>query len=334
MSPRNLGYLCRAFPPAVAAGLGMKPVRAVTSSSSGLRTAGLQARPDLCPFVRSVLDGVCSAEGLFDTVDTWIGMYTCDMTRRLFQELRRITGVPVFEIQLPSTRTAESSEWFAGSVRKLADRLVAEGFSGGYDAERALSWERERLKAAALLKNAALSWSIPPLRLHGMFMDFFTGGTLPGDVPYGGYECTTRVAVTGSVLAGDDDTVPRTLQEMGAGFLPLGCTGLSGLPRTLPADGSAEALSRASFADTLCARNRPNRDTFEWTAEMIRRSGSHGLLLRTLKFCDLWYTEKERFRKSMSIPVLVLDADPSSKEDGQQSVRISAFIETLEKAHE
>lgn len=138
MSRYNLGFLCRTFPPAVAVGLGMRPVRAVTSSSAGMRTAGIQARPDLCPFVRSVLDGVCSAEGLFGTVDAWVGMYTCDMTRRLFQELQRISVVPVFQLQLPATRTAETSEWFAGSIREVA-----------------------------------LSWSVPPLRLHGMFIDYF-----------------------------------------------------------------------------------------------------------------------------------------------------------------
>ena len=98
-----LGFLCRAFPPAVAVGLGMRPVRAVAVGSE--KAGEALVRPDLCPFVKSVLGGVATGAGVFGTVDAWAGMYTCDMTRRLFQELERMTGKPVFPLQLPATRS-------------------------------------------------------------------------------------------------------------------------------------------------------------------------------------------------------------------------------------
>lgn len=331
MSRAVLGYLCRAFPPAVAVGLGLRPVRAVDGVSAERERAGeALVRPDLCPFVKSVLGGVVNGVGLFGEADAWAGMYTCDMTRRLFQELESLSGKPVFAFQLPATRGEASADWFAGSVALLAERLIEAGLSPGYDAAAALQWESRRLGAASRLRSAALSWSLSALELHGLFIDFFARNAFDFRLPEGGPPAETRVAVTGSSLAGGDDNVPALLDEYRAGYLPLGCTGLAGLPRTEPADGSPEALGRAAFHDTLCIRNRPNERTFAWLRRTLEESGAHGLVLKTLTFCDLWYTEKVRLREAMPVPVLVLDGDYSTGETGRTGVRLASFLETLE----
>ena len=328
---RLLGYLCRAFPPAVAVGLGMRPVRAVAVGSE--KAGEALVRPDLCPFVKSVLGGVATGAGVFGSVDAWAGMYTCDMTRRLFQELERMTGKPVFPFQLPATRSPESALWFADSVGEMAKNLVLAGFSSGYDAGAALAWERKRIAGAAVLRNAALSFRVPPMELHRLFLDFFLENRFPSRVAIGDNPPGVRVAVTGSVIPRGDDTVPETLAELGAGYLPLGCTGLAGLPRTVPEDGSIRSLALASFEDTKCIRNRPNADTFNWIREQAGAGGANGLVLRTLSFCDLWHTEKERFRRDIPIPVLVLNGDFSPGERGRAGVRLQAFVETLEALH-
>ncbi|MFO7627218.1 MAG: 2-hydroxyacyl-CoA dehydratase family protein [Candidatus Fermentibacteraceae bacterium] len=283
--------------------------------------------------VREVCSGgiVTSAAG-FGSVDAWAGMYTCDMTRRLFQELERLSGNPVFPLQLPATRTVEAARWFCESVRDLALGLIGAGFSEGYDPSAALAWETDRLAGAAVLREAALSFRVPPLILQELFHGFFVENRFPREVAFGSRTPGVRVAVTGSVLARGDDVVTETLAELGAGYLPLGCTGLSGLPSTVPADGSIRELALASFNDTRCIRNRPNNAVFQWTGEQVTTAGCHGLVLKTLSFCDLWHTEKERFRK-MPFPVLVLSSDLSPGERGRTSVRLQAFVETLEARH-
>ena len=286
-------------------------------------------RPDLCPFVKSVLGGIVTSAAGFASVDAWAGMYTCDMTRRLFQELERLSGKPVFQLQLPATRTPESAGWFCGSVENLALELIKAGFSPGYDPAAALAWELERLEGAAVLREAALSFRIPPPALQELFHDFFTGNSFPREIAPGYRSPSVRVAVSGSVMARGDDVVPETLAELGAGYLPLGCTGLSGLPSTVPADGSIPELALASFNDTRCIRNRPNHGVLNWIGGQVAASGCHGLVLKTLSFCDLWHTEKERFRR-MPFPVLVLSSDLSPGERGRTSVRLQAFVETLE----
>ncbi len=311
-------------------GLGLQPWRGVVAGSE--RAGEALVRPDLCPFVKSVLGGIVTSSEGFGSVDAWAGMYTCDMTRRLFQELERLSGKKVFPLQLPSTRTAEASRWFCESVRNLALELIKAGFSSGYDPAAALAWEIERLEGAAVLREAALSFRVPPLTLQELFLGFFAENRFPREVASGSRTPGVRVAVTGSVMARGDDIVPETLAELGAGYLPLGCTGLSGLPSTVPADGSIRELALASFNDTRCIRNRPNHGVLQWIGEQVVAAGCHGLVLKTLSFCDLWHTEKERFRQ-MPFPVLVLSSDLSPGERGRTSVRLQAFVETLEARH-
>jgi benzoyl-CoA reductase/2-hydroxyglutaryl-CoA dehydratase subunit BcrC/BadD/HgdB len=312
-------------------GLGLKPWRAVVAGSE--RAGEALVRPDLCPFVKSVLGGIVTSSGEFGSVDAWAGMYTCDMTRRLFQELERLSGKTVFPLQLPSTRTPEAARWFCESVRTLALGLIKAGFSSGYDPAAALAWETDRLFGAAALRAAALSFRVPPVALQELFHGFFVENRFPASVVPGDLSPRVRVAVTGSVIARGDDVVAETLSELGAGYLPLGCTGLSGLPSTVPPDGSIEALALASFNDTRCIRNRPNHGVFDWITEQVELGGCHGLVLKTLSFCDLWHTEKERFR-NMPFPVLVLSSDLSPGERGRTSVRLQAFVETLEARNE
>lgn len=289
-------------------------------------------RPDLCPFVKSVLGGIVTSSEGFGAVDAWAGMYTCDMTRRLFQELERLSGKPVFPLQLPATRTPGAARWFSESVRTLALGLIKAGFSSGYDPAEALAWETGRLSGAAVLREAALSFRVPPVELQELFHGFFVENRFPVSVVPGDRSPGVRVAVTGSVMARGDGIVPETLAELGAGYLPLGCTGLGGLPSTVPADGSIRELALASFNDTRCIRNRPNHGVLQWIVDQVVAAGCHGLVLRTLSFCDLWYTEKERFR-NFPFPVLVLSSDLSPGERGRTSVRLQAFVETLEARH-
>ena len=93
-----------------------------------------------------------------------------------------------------------------------------------------------------------------------------------------------------------------------------------------------ESLAMASFLDTVCMRNRPNRESFQWILRRLEESGSRGLVLKTLSFCDLWNTEKERFRRDMPVPVLFLPGDGSSGEEERTGIRIQAFVEMLEGA--
>jgi benzoyl-CoA reductase/2-hydroxyglutaryl-CoA dehydratase subunit BcrC/BadD/HgdB len=152
-------------------------------------------------------------------------------------------------------------------------------------------------------------------------------------------EVRTRVILTGSKVCLEDNDIPELFEKRGIGVIDLTCGGLNSLERYLappPGTGSDDkAGCIAAFADSVfcgpvCIRSRPNQMIYDRIREYIGRTGASGAVLKALKFCDLWFTEKERMREFLDIPLLVLDTDYSDRSNESQRNRIDAFIEILE----
>jgi benzoyl-CoA reductase/2-hydroxyglutaryl-CoA dehydratase subunit BcrC/BadD/HgdB len=92
------------------------------------------------------------------------------------------------------------------------------------------------------------------------------------------------------------------------------------------------ALALEAFMLPPCARARPNASVYRRIDETLASSGASGLIVKCLKFCDHWYTERERMNRSFDLPVLVIDSVYA--EGGRESMlgRVEAFIETLKEA--
>lgn len=338
-----LGYLCRAFPPAVAAGLGMRPLRPTSSLSGAMAARGEElVRPDVCPAVKAVLGAVAAEEGPPAKVDVWAGLATCDGTRRLFGELEGMTGVPVIPLHLPSTRTAEAAGYYAGEMEAFAASAVERGLSESWDAARAGEYETAYRKAAGSLRRAALSGRTDPVELAGLLMDFSTA------CPAGGYAALSgriaraesqerspgyRVAVLEVPGAPGDGLVPETLSARGAGMVALGCGALWGIPEVPPTPSPAPGdLAREYFDAVLCARCRPNDTVFEHLERTMDETGVDGLVVSTMRFCDMWFAERLRLRSRLPVPALVLDRDLSPAGRETAANRLDAFLDSLEAA--
>lgn len=335
---RVLGSLCHAFPSAVGEGLGMRSIRVLHGASSDNEEAGERfMRPDSCPLVKSFAGAAAGGTGLHGMVDAWVAMYTCDQTRRLFQGLDRIVRVDAFHIQLPSTRTKEAEDYFASQVERLCDDLVSRGYSDGYSPDRALAFEKERRRATSSLRSMTMKGLLRPLALKKAFelLDIARPEGLAGFLESmaaasGPWSGRMRIAVAGGPMAAGDDAVPRLLEAAGISMVPLGCSGLQAtLPDAEPVDGSPGWLAREYFRASRCARCRPNDQVFDYLTWAVEEAGCRGLILKTLKFCDLWYTERERIRERMPVPVLVLDTSYAPGGRERLDTRIEAFLESL-----
>lgn len=334
------GFLCSGFPSAVAAGLGLRPLRITqgrTPASVDAVTSGV--RPDVCPFVLSVLDSSDSRTGMAALVDQWIGLATCDHTRRCFALMAG--DRTVHHIQFPSTRTDEASRYYQWQVTDLVERLERT-LGVEYSAELAFEYARGMHGAGEYLTGIACSCSMSPLDLHMLLQLALIsepGGLREELEDLAGlaedYSPWIRIALTGSALSLEDTHLLEVLQDIGAAAVPLGCTGLQSLPflglNCLPASGSPSDLAAEAFRSSRCARCRPNEATFEYIREGIRLTGCSGLLVKTLKFCDLWFTERERLRERMEVPVLVMDTSYGQGEALRQTNRLEAFLETLRR---
>jgi benzoyl-CoA reductase/2-hydroxyglutaryl-CoA dehydratase subunit BcrC/BadD/HgdB len=185
-----------------------------------------------------------------------------------------------------------------------------------------------------------MTGSVKPMDLHWMYHlyhvarpapleDFFSSllSERISEAP------SRRIALAGSPLSLEDTTVIEVLQKGGFGVLPLHCAALQSVPSTdppgEPVSGGVRELAGLAFRSVRCARSRPNDDMFGYISELIDHTGCEGLVVKTMRFCDLWFTERERFREKMNIPVLVLDTAFSSGERERQMARLEAFMETL-----
>ncbi|MGM0627299.1 MAG: 2-hydroxyacyl-CoA dehydratase [Candidatus Fermentibacterota bacterium] len=338
-----LAYLCRAFPPAVAAGLGMRPLRPVHRLSGAMARRGEeQVRPDVCPAVKAVLGAALTGEGPVSGVDVWAGLATCDGTRRLFGELEGMTRAPVIPLHLPSTRTPEAAGYYAGEMEAFAGYAVDRDLSEGWDSARAGEYEAAFRGAAGSLRRAALSGRADPVELAGLLMDFSTACPTGGDAELAHridradsreYSPTCRVAVLEVPGAPGDGLIPEALSARGAGMVALGCGALWGIPEgSPPPSPSPGDLAREYFDAVLCARCRPNDTVFEHLERTVDETGVDGLVVTTMRFCDMWFAERLRIRARMPVPVLVLDRDLSPAGRETAANRLDAFLDSLEAA--
>lgn len=335
----TLGYLCSGFPEALAAGLGFRPLRMLHGFTRVLEDAGgRMVRPDICPMIGGLLGGIESGDEPFSLVDVWMGLCTCDQTRRCFSLLQE--SVPVYTVQLPSTRSDSARDYYAEQLEDFVGH-AARRAGLEYSGDRALKHFKWRRAAGRVLRQAALSGTVAPMDLHWLFNLYHIADPrrLEGELRSllrlaEEYEPRFTIGLTGSTLVLEDIHIMQMLQERNTGVLQLGCTGLQSIhceeSDALPSSGMPGELARGSFQELKCPRSRPNDALFQYLENMTVSRGCRGLVVKTLKFCDLWFTERKRFRERISVPVLVTDTGYGQGEALRQRNRVEAFLDTLE----
>jgi benzoyl-CoA reductase/2-hydroxyglutaryl-CoA dehydratase subunit BcrC/BadD/HgdB len=328
---KTAAYACGAFPPAIVAGMGLRPVRLPLGVSRGQPGIGNGiVREDVCPLVRELILDIQSGN-----VDTVIGMHTCDTTRRLFQESGRFSSLPVHQLQLPATSGSVSQDFFASQIDRLCRDMVLNGFSRGYDAAAAEEWQEATMDAASLVRERM--HTIPPVALQYILHLFRIADPSGLKAKIGNllnrsavYHPKFTFLLSGSPVPPGDDTVAEITESLGGSLIPVNCTGFQMFPDGAPDDYSPRALAKQYFNSMKCVRCRPNTQTFSYLEQQAAQTGADGLVYKCLKFCDLWFTEKVRIKEKMSIPVLVLDTGFSEGESERTGVRLESFVQSLE----
>ncbi|TAN43944.1 MAG: 2-hydroxyacyl-CoA dehydratase [Nitrospirae bacterium] len=333
------GYTCNAFPAAVLAGSGLWPVRVLCGTSSDSESAGEKiVRADVCPLVKSLLGNVAEGKSLHAEIDLWIGLYTCDQMRRGMNCLSEQLGKEVHPVQLPATRTDDVAGYYAVQVKRLVSDIETR-HNLPFDEKQSLYWTNEYNDAAKVLSQAARAGFISPLDIHAMFhllfnsrpfglARFFEKIIISSDA----FRPEKTVVLTGSPLTLEDTVLLEELENRGFGVIPLNCTGLNAVEyekHVEIGDNTIESLALAAFHRPPCSRARPNTVVYERIKQTITDTGAKGLIVKCMKFCDQWYTERERMRRTFDIPVLVFDSDYAAGGRERLLSRIDAFLEML-----
>ncbi len=332
---------CRKFPVSLLQGLGLWPLRVLSGATGHAESVGERiVRPDVCPYCKSIIGNFLEKNSIHKHVDIIVGLITCDQVRRTLERLSVDLKLPVFPVQLPATDSKESEEYYIQGVINAIQNI-----SSYLDKEIDINavrkdWEY-RVEAAEIMAELMWKCSALPLITHRLnqlyawarpsgFLKFIRQlvPKLPEFTP------NFTVITTGSVLCNEDDTLIRILSERNVCFIPLNCTGLNmveGLEsiKEVPDNEIIAALSRINYRMPSCIRVRPNTKVYDRLAEALEKTKARGIILKTLSFCDLWYTEKERMKRSFDVPVLVYDSTYGEGDIGRASTRIETFLEAL-----
>ena len=325
-SSYDAAYACRSFPVSVLAGLGLRPVRIPLSVND---KGGTPVREDICPLVDLFSEAIGRS-----SVSLVAGMHTCDMTRRYFQEAARFTDTPVFQLQLPATTGQAAEDYFTREVERFCADALLNGISKGYSPEKAGDWYLETLQGMKLLDSLTLS--VPPVALQ-YFYHFFrimapnravslVKELVDSHPPYAGQ---FRLLLSGSPVIPGDDIAACVVEEAGGSLIPVNCTGSQMHPIEEPEDWSQASIARMHFKSQKCVRCRPNTMTYEHMASMADKYSACGTVVKTLTFCDLWYTEKVRMKNTFNSPVIVVDSGLKKGEAERTAMRIETFIQSL-----
>ncbi len=327
---RTAALACRTFPPAVLTGLGLRPVRIPFATSSGMKRKGKTlVRQDVCPLVMELVENIQS-----DCADVIIGMHTCDTIRRLFQESDRFSSIPVHQLQLPATTGEASFRFFNLQVKRVCDDLVLNGYSTGYSPGAAADWYSSTLEASEFVRSRMMV--IPPVALQYILHLFRIAdpSTLKQKIENlldnsPAYSPKFTLVLSGSPVLPGDDAVAETVENMGGSLIPVNCTGFQMFPSGTPDEYSISSIVKMYFDSMKCVRCRPNQRTFEHLSRQISSTGASGLIVKSLVFCDLWFTEKARIKERITAPVLTLNTGFSQGESERTEVRVEAFIQSL-----
>ncbi|MCX6983904.1 MAG: 2-hydroxyacyl-CoA dehydratase family protein [Lentisphaerae bacterium] len=352
------GCLCRHFPPEILAGLGLWPLRLTSGADFNSERRGEQiVRPDACSYCKSTIGCFKWKTDLHGVTDILVGVITCDMMRRTIDTVETEIGIPVFRVNMPATRSVNAESYFVMEVHRAVEEL--ERFlKRKFDATKCISYFNDRKKAAEIIEDIALNNRLPPVLTHKIFHLFSIARPetmlaflrkLKLKISSTG-KCR-KIILTGSTLCLEDVFLIQLLQENDISVIPFYCTGLGAIEiyrsgklkcstGILPvrikskfqkAHGSdvIKVLALLSFNSNICIRQRPNIAVYDRLKEIIKTENCDGVILKSLKFCDLWFSEKERMKQELGVPLLVLDTTYSDSEKERIRNRVEAFLEII-----
>jgi len=281
---------------------------------------------------------------LYGVVDAVVSVNTCDMLRRLPETLLREFGLPVYELYLPRTseplphRLAE----FRRQLEWLRDELAAlTGEEPGDSRLRRAIEETNRVRAR-LREFDRLRGQDTPAVAGTDILDLVRIAALldpvPADELLAALRPVTskpssrrpRLMLLGSEVAWLDRWLLDLVETRADIVADLLCSGTRWFAEDCPAgDDPLADLARYYFTRLPSMTRRPNDRAYAEARQRIADRSVHGVLLKTLLYCDPWNFEAVRLHHELGRPVLAIDGNYSAENREQVRTRVEAFLENL-----
>jgi benzoyl-CoA reductase/2-hydroxyglutaryl-CoA dehydratase subunit BcrC/BadD/HgdB len=275
---------------------------------------------------------------------------SCDVLRRLndvWSAYVEVDALPL--IDLPRKGTSESCEYFARSLRRLAQTLeerydvdlTTERLASAiecYNEQRSLLTELDRCWTEGLiptshyydLRHATITDD--PLSVNARLKEHLE--LCANDVPAPPHN--PRVMLVGSLLA--NGQLVEAIESYGARIVAEDSCSL-GREQDLEielcdsVDGMLRNLATAYLNKPPCPRMRDFSKRMEYLSRIASDRAVDGVVASLYKFCDLFMSEYPILRKTLQaqgVPVLLLEDEGEPALSGQHRTRLEAFLEVLQ----
>jgi len=350
-----IGYTCSFLPMEVFHAAGILPVRLRGIETDSLNIADAYYGPFVCTFPKAVLQK--AGTGGYNFLDGAIITEGCDGMRRIDECWRKmgedIPGVLpgwFYYFDLAHKPDGVSLEWYQSRVRKLIEALEKE-----FNVSISDDALRQAIKEQNLVRKAV--WELGLLRNQNptcvsgteAFEALIARTVLPRDLYLEELkrliqdikERTTpipqerkRLFLGGSIC----DDIELVSQIEDAGALVVGetvCYGIRNTCELVNEEGDPVAALGAHYlSGSICPRMFGYYDLrFASISEKIKQSGTQGVILQNIRFCDLHGSENgllERDLEKMGIPSLRIEKEYGAlTEKGRLRMRFDAFLEQL-----
>jgi benzoyl-CoA reductase/2-hydroxyglutaryl-CoA dehydratase subunit BcrC/BadD/HgdB len=347
---RLVGTTCAGVPEPLLSGLGLVPVRLRAPGVKVTPLADAYLGPTTCTYVRGILE--LSMRGRLDDIDGWVFAAGCDHLRRLHDNLEHLgrAGFTAM-VDVPHRRGEAALEWYRQELENLAEDLAGR-FHVSVDEREIESAIKTHNACAGILRSIAGlgKRERPPLTGAERCRLMLACSRAPADMVLEPLEelaknLESREGEGGPaarlVIAGcrvDDPAFIDDIEKAGGLVVAdLCCPGFGARAEPVDTSGRAgvmDALAAHGLEKITCPRmmeEQPRR-----AAELIdaaRRYGANGVVVQTLKMCDLWGVESSLTAKALraaGIPVLKLEREYAASGEGQLATRIQAFVESLD----
>ena len=347
-----VGVLCNFAPEELILAAGAIPLR-LDSGHGGCAEAGARITgAEVCPTVRALVGARHRAFPLHGDVDLLVVPAACDAKKKLVQ----IIDGPTHLMELPATKDGlgASERWYE-QVWALTRRL--EKLCGGRIRRKALRASVELLNRRTQLYRRLLElrWARPGLLSGGDTMLVAQASFIAdpawwveqveallvelADAAAVKRQGTTPLLISGAPLIFPSFGLLHLLEEAGAEVVAdETCAGTQRLynPAVLD-EGSVRGMVRAVADKALLPCTCPclvgGQDRINRVLELCRRGGARGVVLHTLRLCQLYELDQvilARALKEHEIPTLQVSTEAGSGELGPLRTRVEAFLEMLD----
>ena len=348
-NPHTLGWVCSYTPLELIVAAGLTPYKLLSDAHPGDSSGAESLLPSaFCPYVRRLCN-LCLQDA--ENVPPGILLVlSCDPMRRLADIIDSYSpSREVIRLDIPRRRDPLAQEFLKAQLQALVREL--ETRSGKHITPSDMSQAIQDINhiRSQLAEILELRSQTPHLLPGSGFLDLIrfsqthhpaeTKDTLAqkiqelrtGDGSQPPQE-RPRLLLTGSVIE-DPDLVQRISKLGGDVVCEDICSGERDiLPLTDTTLPPVQAIARRMLSRPPCARMLGSKKRIDRTVDLAGHRACHGVIIHTLKFCDLTQADLPRLQaelKRHNIPCVHIEQDALHEDRGQLTTRIQAFLETL-----